>query len=32
MLNGIDGLRSGVIVNYSRCISFGLYFISPINK
>ena len=32
MLNSIDALRSGVIVNYSRCICFGLYFISPINN
>lgn len=32
MLNSIDALRSRVIVNYSRCICFGLYFISPINN
>ena len=32
MLNSIDALRSGVIVNYSRCICFGLYIISPINN
>lgn len=32
MLNSIDALRSGVIVNYNRCICFGLYFISPINN
>ena len=32
MLNSIDALRSRMIVNYSRCICFGLYFISPINN